>query len=427
MTGNLPADVTVWVHHTAECKRVEFKARNGTQPFRATLTRQRALDEVREALDVGLLRLKEILPPLVDSDSKVVGPDSESDRLNRAFDALYRLGCRLFFILFGSQEDVINGLEDFWNDALPFGRNPRLPPPLVECIGDKDAFLPLEYLPLFSMTPPSVITCRDDFVKACRSLVGFSCMVRRAMLPAPQRGGIELQSTSDDLLPMRYLYFEHLKGAQEELKWLSSAAAHRVQIEGPYPNSAGGVPSLSLQIFDPTLLLTGNHRNLPDQIQHFACHCYTAMTSPLDNEIQLSGGGHELQLTLGTISEDLVALGARAKRNFELPLVVMNACGSARMQSASALSFPDLFLQNGNRGFVGSDIEVPDDVAAAFSKALYERFLLYRLPLGRSLLGARDHLLNRFGNPLGIVYSSYADPQLHVRPFIEEESHGAAD
>jgi hypothetical protein len=246
-------------------------------------------------------------------------------------------------------------------------------------------------------------------------------------LPVPVRYGLELQTTSADRLPMRYLHFEHLAGAKAELDWFTSAAARHVQIEGPYPAGEDGPPSLAEQIFDPRLLLAGGRRSIPDQILHFACHCYANLNSPLDNEIELSGGGRELRLTLGTIGEDLIALGAHPKkRTFELPLVVMNACGSARMHATSVLSFPYLFLMNGNRGFIGSEIEVPDDVAAAFSKALYERFLLRRLPLGRSLLEARNHLLHTFSNPLGIVYSSYADPQLRVRPALRKDTHAAA-
>lgn len=145
------------------------------------------------------------------------------------------------------------------------------------------------------------------------------------------------------------------------------------------------------------------------------------MTDPLANEIELSGANQDLRVTLGMLGEDLVSLvAAREQREFDLPLVVMNACGSARMHATNALSFPYLFLQNGNCGFVGSEIEIPDDVAAEFSKAMYERFLLGGQLLGQAILGARHDLLRLFRNPLGIAFSSYADPELHVRPAEEE-------
>ncbi|MDX3022916.1 hypothetical protein [Streptomyces acidiscabies] len=97
---------------------------------------------------------------------------------------------------------------------------------------------------------------------------------------------------------------------------------------------------------------------------------------------------------------------SRERRTYELPLVVMNACGSGRMRAPGSTSFPYLFLGNRNRGFIGAETEIPDDIAAAFSRALYERFLILCIPLGRAVLESRLHLLR---NPLGLTYAAYAD------------------
>ncbi|MFD0853151.1 CHAT domain-containing protein, partial [Actinomadura adrarensis] len=132
------------------------------------------------------------------------------------------------------------------------------------------------------------------------------------------------------------------------------------------------------------------------------------------NEIELGGAGREVRVALGRLGEDLVGMSASSRRGYELPLVVMNACGSARMHATGAVSFPYLFLQNGNRGFIGSEIEIPDDLAAEFSKALYTHLILRRLPLGESMLGARRDLLRDFRNPLVLACSSYADPDIRV-------------
>jgi hypothetical protein len=342
------------------------------------------------------------------------------------YDTLHRIGRRIFFTLFGMTGNGIDGIQQFWNRAVPFGRNPEWSP-LVECIGDKDSFLPLELLPLFRMDPGDPVTGRWDFVEACRVLVGFSCVVRRTMLPIPQRGGIALKPGYTGRLPVRYLYVEQLAGAKEELEWFSSTASPHVEIDGPYPCSSTDAPSLPDQIFDPRLSLTGIQRDCPDQIQHFSCHCYTTLDDPFGNEIELSGSGQEIRLTLGALTEDLLALAARhPARKYEMPLIFMNSCGSARMQATSSLSFPYLFLQNGSRGFIGSEIEMPDDVAAAFSKALYTQFIVHKVPLGRSLLDARNLVLGHYGNPLPIAYSSYADPDLHVGISEENKSLDSA-
>lgn len=176
MTGSLDADVTVHVHH-AEQTHIAFHARNGTPSVRVTLAQRGVLEEARRALDVGLLELKDVLPAL----------DVDDRDVPKVFNTLHRIGQRLAFLLFGLQADVIQGLQTFWNSALPYGRNPDLQPPLVECIGDKDTFLPLELLPLYRMYPNAPGN-REELIAECRTLVGFSCMVKRTMLlPAPPR------------------------------------------------------------------------------------------------------------------------------------------------------------------------------------------------------------------------------------------------
>ncbi|KMS67735.1 hypothetical protein ACM01_41705 [Streptomyces viridochromogenes] len=399
---------------TSEAIRVEFIARRpGVTPVRATLVGNDALLRVRHELDTGLTRLKDELTGLFVEDKD----------LNRVFQSLHSLGRTLLFILFGAQQTVLKEVQRFWIEALPFGMNPAQPPPLVECVGGKDGFLPLEFLPLFRMHAPPVET-HDDFITACYTLVGFSCMVRRAILPAPVHGGNTLLTGPQGRVPARYLYYEHLHGAVEELAWFADAGGAHIDLEGPYPDGADRAPSLAEQIFDPRLLLDGTRRDLPDQVQHFACHGYTRSDDTLAAEIELSGAGRYSRTTLGALGADLVALGAsQTQREFDLPLVMMNACGSGRMRAPGAPSFPYLFLTNGNRGFIGTETEIPDDVAAAFSKALYERFLVHRIPLGRALLESRLHLLHTLRNPLGLTYAAYADPYLHVHPTAEERSH----
>ncbi|QQM41414.1 CHAT domain-containing protein [Streptomyces liliifuscus] len=413
-----PPDVSVRVLATGEATRLEFTARRrGVPPVRATLVGSDALLRVRQELDAGLTRLKDELTAF----------SVEDKDLNRVFQSLHGLGRTLLFILFGSQQAVLKELQRFWNEALPFGMNPELPPPLVECVGGREGFLPLEFLPLFRMFPGPTVETPGDFATACHSLVGFSCVVRRAMLPAPVHGGTTLDTGPRGRVPARYLYYEHLEGAVEELAWFAEAGVSHIDLEGPYPDGADHGPGLAEQIFDPRLLLDGTQRELPDQVQHFACHCYTRSDDTLAAEIELSGAGRHSRTTLGALGADLVALGASQElRAFDLPLVMMNACGSGRMRAPGAPSFPYLFLMNGNRGFIGTETEIPDDIAAAFSKALYDRFLVRRIPLGRALLESRRHLLHTLRNPLGLTYAAYADPGLHVRPTPEENPHVAA-
>jgi hypothetical protein len=405
MTGASQADVTVNAWQRKGFTRLELRAAKRGVPKQVfRLDGNDRIERALEALDSGLVKLKEALPALIASD----------DDLQNAYSILRDLGSGVLFTLFGNNETVVHRLRDFWRGCMPFACNPQSEPPLIECISDSGMTIPIEYLPLLTSSPPATASSREELLDQFRAFIGFSCIVQRKMRRPMSAGGMKLTLGPDDMLPMRYLQYDSLPGACAELQWFSSDMARRVQLEGPYPDAGCGV-SLAQQIFDPRLLVGGGQRDLPDQIQHFSCHCYTKAKSPLDSEIELSGEGQEVRASLATIGRNLFDLAyVSDRRDFDLPLIFLNACGSARMQANGAFSFPQLFLENKNRGFIGTEIEMNDDVAAAFSSSFYERFLKLRQPLGRAMLEARRHLLYGSGNPLGIAYTSYADSDMHV-------------
>jgi hypothetical protein len=402
MTGAIPARVSVEVLPPESYTRVCFSStRKNVPDLTLTLNGKDRVERALEGLDSGLLQVKEALPAL----------DASDDHLANAYSALEDLGDELWFTLFGNDETAIHNIQKFWKSAMPFARDPRLPPLLVECVADTP--FPVEYLPLLGSFPATPDTSRDALLDRFRSFIGFSCLVQRKPRKSQSAGSLGLARDSDGKIPVRYLQYDTLPGASRELAWFTQSS-QRVRLEGPYPDAKWGV-SLPQQIFDPRTLLAGGMRDVPDQIQHFSCHCYTKARTPLDSEIELSGPGSSVRLRLGDLGRKLVRLERQsAERKFELPLVFLNACGSARMQADGAFSFPQLFLDNKNRGFIGTEIEMPDDVASAFSAVFYERFLQWGMPLGRAMLEARRHLLYEHGNPLGIAYTSYADPELHA-------------
>lgn len=379
------------------------------------------IDSARELLDEELTNLRDALAPLEAS------PNHFAD----AYRRLRELGRLLILQVFTCKQSVIERLGIFWRSAVPTWANPGLAP-LVECIGDEASMLPLELMPFFRMGGPDEAANRDELVQGCRDFVGFSCIVRRRLMHAQASRSWWLRSDADGRVPIRYLYHDGLVGAGTEHNWFTACADDRVALEGPYPSSDENAPTLPEQIYDPSLLLAGGRRALPDQIQHFSCHCYAGPGIPPHRfEIELRGSGREVRITLNEIGSQVIRFIDNAQsRPAELPLVFMNACGSSVLRATNSVSFPKIFLDNGNRGFVGSEISIPDDVAAMFSRFVYERLLLRSQPLGEAILGARIELLQRYGNPLGIAYTTYADPELQVEPsadIVEEElSHDPA-
>jgi hypothetical protein len=103
------------------------------------------------------------------------------------------------------------------------------------------------------------------------------------------------------------------------------------------------------------------------------------------------------------------------------PLVFFNACGSSSIDPAGIASFPRLFLDFKHRGFIGSETKIPDSFAAAFSKAFYKEFLANNR-LADCIYRARWNTLSDYRNPLGLLYSVYADAGLRLRPAQESVS-----
>ncbi len=101
------------------------------------------------------------------------------------------------------------------------------------------------------------------------------------------------------------------------------------------------------------------------------------------------------------------------------PFVFVNACGSSRVNPNQVCSLPKLFLQQlRSRGYIGTETTMADEVAAEFSYQFYDR-LLHGHKLGESLHDTRWHLVRKYRNPLGILYTRYANPELCVNDPLE--------
>jgi hypothetical protein len=381
--------------------RVEFEAaRWRVRSVKVTLPDPGRIAEVRRELDAGLTRVKELI-------SAVEVADELLPELARA---LASMGRRMILILFGNQPATIRQVQDFWQAAVPAWRNGGHTA-VVECLGDEDHLLPLEFLPLFDIGGcDDGVAGRTDFLRACRSFIGFSCVVRRRILPVPVSGESGIHPQDDGRLALRYLQDESLPGAGVEREWLTGEASARVRFLGPYPGEGQTAADVAGHIFDPA-----RGSDVPDHIQHFSCHCDTTAASPLEYKLILRGAGRVLWLTLGDLGDHLIKFGARAPRPPQaMPLVFLNACGSSKVDPTSSLSFPKLFLENGNRGFVGTEIAIPDEEAAEFTVAFYRELLLGGAGFGVAAHRARIRLLEKFGNPIGLAYSVYGNTDLQV-------------
>lgn len=374
--------------------RAEFDAAAPeVRPIHVTLPDPGRIAMARRELHRGLTAVK---------DSVTALTVDEAD-LPALASALGGMGRRMVLAVFGNRAELIRELQQFWNSAVPTWRNPEHVA-VVECLGDAAHLLPLEYLPLFDMGRcTEKVAGRDEFVGHCRSFVGFSCIVRRRVLPVRiPPGDHHLRVDADGKLVLRYLHHDSLVGAAREYKWFTNDGSAAVSLRGPHPQPGQRGADIADRVYNPE----------SDQVQHFSCHCDTTAPEPFDYRLELRGAGHDLDLTLGELGEHLVRLGATAERGPRgMPLVVLNACGSSRVDPLSSISFPQVFLENGNRGCIGTEIAIPDEEAAEFSRVFY-RELLDGASVGVAAHRARNHLLHVFTNPIGLAYTVYGDTDL---------------
>jgi hypothetical protein len=300
------------------------------------------------------------------------------------------------------------------------GWNSPQEPVSITIVADVSRFVPLELLPVFDPTNWPVIPSDQDTLSALvRRFPGFSAVIKREFPKLLVSHDLILKN--EPKLPIRCFGDfgdEDLPAAANEFGFFKSKDEY-FDLDGPWPPSSG----LSAGDFSEKLAnylqfadenFDGKTRTQIDQIQHFICHCdidselFTRSLLRLSrqNEIRI----WELQ---AAFAGDVTAENPKAKPQ-SAPLIFLNACGASRIDPMAVTSFPRFFVEeNNNRGFIGTETNVPDNFAADFSAAFYTG-LLSGLTLGKAIQNAKWKMLLEKNNPLGIIYTVYADPDLHV-------------
>ncbi|WP_226591692.1 CHAT domain-containing protein [Microseira wollei] len=89
------------------------------------------------------------------------------------------------------------------------------------------------------------------------------------------------------------------------------------------------------------------------------------------------------------------------------PLVFLNGCATGDYGPESYVSLIDDFLNAGASGVVGTECPVSEKFAEHFATEVFKR-LFSGEPMGKAMLAVRRELLEKYSNPLGLVYSLYA-------------------
>jgi hypothetical protein len=379
---------------------------------------------------VTLQNLPEYLGGLyraLDNFWKLIGKEVRTSTTARGLLYLHKKGRLLNEQLFGKRRDKV---EDFvkttcptWQQSVQEG----YVPPLIEVTTRLDSTLPFEFLPLFDTTVPKIDERSDetltrDLLQLAARFPGFSTVINRIFTqyaPNASAGIIE----NIPRMGIRFFHHAGLIGAQREREFFSGA--EWIDLRGPWPeqllNHDNFVSDLAKQLWNGSDARTTNESI--DQIQHFACHCDTEQDHSEYYALHLAHRKDWVsfltssvrRVTIGDLGSEIGSYDEKRDPNCSYPIVFLNACGSSKFTPDGVASFPKLFLGlEGSRGVIGTETTIPDSFAAAFSKRFYLN-LIQGYTLGESLFRARWSLLKHYKNPLGILYTVYANPDLRVR------------
>jgi hypothetical protein len=276
---------------------------------------------------------------------------------------------------------------------------------------------PFEALPLLGWGLVPDVVNLDEVLVVLSRFLGFGAAVRRVPMGHPP----VVADLTDERIGVQYVRYL-MPGAIDETRMLR--CLNRVAVEGPWPPE-GLAPdavrrSLIDALWDPARGLDGVvSTEGPTHIQHFACHA--TAEDPANFSLLVGSEVNPSYVALSNIRDGFIRRAddlrdEHAPVDVVRPLVVVNACGSATIHPDRRESFARWFIGNGHRGFVGTEIDVPDAVAAEFSRLLYRAFLVRGLPIAEALAEARVRLLTDRGSPLGLLYCYYGDPDLRVLP-----------
>jgi hypothetical protein len=367
---------------------------------------------------------------------------------SKALQILHARGRTLLQSLFCRQPDKLKQAIDLFRASCPgwrrAGWDEDVPPPsLVQVDAPVRDIVPFDLLPILQYDEPGEVYDLDSLARAANSFLGFSAIVERRILTKKPSEGVKDTHTlpldanpellnGDPKLRIQFFRYSGLSGAQIEERFLSNHPL--VEFDGPWPKDGEAIPEFSRELaanlLEPTQGFYTQSPCRPDQISHFACHCDTSPDNYEDYTLKLAGVGlwpAQQTVTYRELQDKFFAFDMESPNKHSSgtdkvrPLIFLNACGSSEVDPAGLASFPELFLDFGHRGFIGTETKIPDRFAAAFSEAFYVAFLNGER-LGEAIYRARWNSLKRFRNPLGLLYGVYANPDMRVS---SHRSHGS--
>jgi hypothetical protein len=295
------------------------------------------------------------------------GDGSGQDALTAAVRALEQIGENLYDMLFPPL------LKDFYKRCAPQAR--------TILIYSTEPWIPWEIIKPYG----GGLADRDcDFLCARFQVARWLTLTNTR--PNPLRRQVTMRTLCPVVPP------SNLPAAQLESRYMTSLPARwpPLTLYNPLPRSADEVRAV----------MASGRVNL----FHVATHGNFQVSDPTNAAIQIGTS----QLTPASLTGNPIANGFAA----EQPLVFINACHSGRQGLAlSGLGgWVDRMVQLGASGFIGTNWEVQDDLAAQFAIRFYDNLRLGST-FGAACRQARQEIRQANpGNSTWLAYVLYAHP-----------------
>jgi hypothetical protein len=347
------------------------------------------------------------------------GPCDLADA-QRYVEVLEEVGGQVLFRTFGQAlADVLHYIQEALARvfATPQGLADA---PYFEIKVADDLLIPFEALPLLDRSEVGEFKSLADLRRAMLRFPGMSAVVYRVRR---KHHVLDTRLSARPRLRVKMFYDGELRGARIEAR----ALRRHLDVDGPWPDDAAGE---SADIRSDAIEYIANHElgfdgasREPDQVQHFSCHCTPSREGSKHHSIHLGNvGGPGLPLTIGDLESKFgKGVGNATKSRYARPLVFLNGCETAASEPGDYTQWSSPFLSAGWRGFLGTEVDMPEGFAARFAIHFYGH-LLAGHAVGQALHRTRWDLLNRWSNPLGLLYTFRGNPDLHVE-FPEEVTH----
>lgn len=322
---------------------------------------------------------------------------------SRTVDRLLLLANDVGYALF---RGLPGGLYNEARRLFPNALDPGEPPRIVEVIGPKEFTFPFELLQWQDVTAHD--SAPDGRIRA---LLGMSAIVAQRFEGIDHGAGWGRLRNMEGL-PISVFRHRGLEASAQEIAYLKEEIApHLVHVYGPWPGDELLAPQAAVRhLLDTNMGIDGVERGRLAEVVHLACHCLT-LGVPSKHYINIGGGEHGRvtiqDLTRGVMQR--LGLNAPTPR----PLIFINACASADPKMNHRSSFARFFLEQGAYGVLGTLCDISDKVASHFARVFYQH-LLEGCTIGEAMYEARSHLMQVHGNPLGLLYTFFGNPDLKL-------------